>query len=323
VERLTAASERGHELHADKAAESPEGAEVAFAWDVLTGKGRELGRNLGREYPATAETEIVGSTDKILVEQDRVVIRDYKSGRGFGVEAPAKNLQLGFYAVAGAAVHGKDAARVELEFLDQEREIGADLDALDLAALRERIRSVWRRASEPQPKVVTGDHCTFCPCIVNCPAHLTMAVAFTEGIWPNVMPSDGLTIDKVAQGWEYLKNAKRVLGLVEKTYRAYASQWPVPLSDSKVLGAHDVERDSLDGVVTFQVLRDLHGEVVARAAVSMEATKSALDEALKPIAAKGQRAGMVREALAAISAANGVKTTKRCVVEEFQPKEGE
>jgi hypothetical protein len=321
VDCLTAASERGTALHAEQERESPEGAEVAFAYDVVTGRARELGRRLARQYPATAETEIVGTADKIVVEPERVIVRDYKSGAGFGVPPPEKNLQLGFYAVAAVGVFGKDAARVELDFLDQGRILGADLDAFDLTAIRIKLASIWRAANEPTPNVVTGDHCTGCPCVRNCPAHLTMAVAFTEGIWPNVMPSDGLTVERVAQGWEYLKNAKRVLGLVESTYRAFASQTPVPLASGKVLAAHDVEREELDGVVTFQTLRDLHGEAVARAAVSMEATKASLDRAIGPIAPARGKAKLVREALDALRASNGVVVKRGVRVEEFSPEE--
>lgn len=321
VDCLTDAMERGTEMHAERERESPEGAEVAFAYDVQTGRARELGRRLARNYPPTSETEIVGTADKLTVEPDRVVVRDYKSGAGFMVPAPAGNLQLGLYAVAAADVYGKNAARVELDFLDREQVPHADLDAFDLAAMRARIASVWRAATAPMPKVVTGDHCTGCPSIRNCPAHLTMAVAFTEGLWPGVLPSDGLTVEKVAQGWEFLGNAKRLIGLVEKTYRAFASQWPVPLANGKVLGEHEVQREELDGPVTFQVLRDLHGEPVARAAVGMETSKNALEEALRPIAAKGKRAGMVRDALKAIAAANGVVVKRGVRVEEFNPEE--
>lgn len=320
---LSAAAERGRELHAEKEVTSPDGAEVAYVYDVAIGKARELGRGLARAYGPLADSEIPGTTDKVTVEADRVVIRDYKSGYGYGVEAPAKNLQLGFYAVCAADVHGKSAALVELEFLDQDsRVIAADLDAFDLAAFRERITTIHARASEPTPPVVTGDHCSMCPAIVNCPAHLTMAIAFREGAWPGVMPTDGLTVQAVADGWEYLRNAKRVLGLVEKTYRAFASQWPVPLANGKVLGPVEREREELDGPVTYQVLRDMHGEAVARAAVGMETSKTAVDAALKPIAPPRGRAAMVREALAAVEAANGVSRKKRVFVEEYQP-EGE
>lgn len=322
VQSISAASERGKELHSEREINDPEGAEVAYAFDVVSGKARELGRNLGRNYPKTRATEIVGTTDKVTVEPDRVVVRDYKSGAGFGVAAPAVNVQLGFYAVCAAEVHGKNAARVELEFLDRDGQVvGADLDALDLAAMRERIRAIWNATGGETPTTVTGDHCTGCPCITRCPPHLTMAIAFSEGMWPDIMPSDGLTIEKLPQIWEHLKNAKRVVGLVEKTVRAIASQTPIALADGKVLGSHEVERSELDGVVTYQALRDLHGEEVARAAVSMETSKAALEEALKPIAGKGKRAGMVRDALKAIEAANGVVVKRSVRVEEFNPKE--
>lgn len=323
IDYLTAAREEGSEMHAEKERENPEGAEVAYAFDVLTGKARELGRRLGRAYGQLAETEIAGTADKMIVERERVVIRDYKSGHGFNVPAPKKNIQLGFYAVAACAVEGKDAARVELEFTDRGDSPGDDLDAFDLAAIRARIRAIWDAATAKEPKVVVGDNCSGCPAIRNCPAHLTMAIAFSEGLWPGVFPTDGLTVEKVAQGWDFLDRAYRVLGLAKKTYLAFASLVPVQLQNGKLLGPHEVQREELDGVVTYQMLRDLHGENVARAAVSMETSKNALEEALKPVAAKGKRAGMVREALQAIRDANGVVVKRSVRVEEHQPKEND
>lgn len=324
VAQLYGDAEAGTDAHADHEAACPpdEMAEVAFALNPETGMARILGKRLARGYGKAGlqPDEIPGTADRVKFSLPISDARDYKSGHGYMVARAGENLQLAHAALSVANIGGADQVRVAIEGPEGITS-EATLDAFDLAAARERIRAIWHAASAPSPAVVTGDHCWRCECIRNCPAHLTMAVAFTEGAWPGVMPTDGLTVERVAQGWEFLANAKRVLGLVEKTYRAFASLNPIPLANGKVLGEHPVEREELDGVVTYQILRDLHGESVARQAVSMEATKSALETALKPIAPNGKRAGMVREVLQAIRDANGVVVKRSMRVEEYQPKE--
>jgi len=324
IGELRADAEAGTDAHADHEAACPpdEMAEVAFALNPELGHARHLGQGLKREYPVDWSTEIPGTVDRMKrAPVDGVAeVRDYKSGFGYMVAPVERNLQLAHNALCVADTQHVETVRVAIDRPDGEGK-PVLFDAFDLAAARERIRAIWRAVNAPSPAVVAGDHCWRCECIRNCPAHLTMAIAFSEGLWPGVLPTDGLTVAKVAQGWEFLANAKRLLGLVEKTYRAFASLNPIPLANGKVLGEHEVQREELDGLITYQTLRDLHGEPVARQAVTMEATKSALETALKPIAPNGKRAGMVREALQAIRDANGVVVKRSMRVEEYQPKE--
>ena len=56
-------------------------AEVAFAYDVETGKARELGRDVERQYGKLAPTEIPGSLDLLYMVGDVLHIDDYKTGR--------------------------------------------------------------------------------------------------------------------------------------------------------------------------------------------------------------------------------------------------
>lgn len=324
VPMLHADADAGTEAHAEHEANCPpdEMAEVAYSFNPELGHARILGHGLKRDYPVQWNEEIPGTVDRVRREPVNGVaeVRDFKSGHGYMVASAERNLQLAHNALCVADTQHVDTVHVAIEGPDGPKS-QATLDAFALADARERIRRIWRNVNAPNPQAVTGDHCWRCECIRSCPPHLTMAIAFSEGLWPGVIPTDGLTVEKVALGWEYLANAKRVLGLAEKTYRAFAATWPVQLGNGKVLGEHPFEREELDGVVTYQVLRDLHGEAVARGAVEMSATKAALTEALKPIAPNGKRAGMVREALQAIRNANGVVVKRGVRVEEFNPKE--
>jgi hypothetical protein len=85
-----------------------------------------------------------------------------------------------------------------------------------------------------------------------------------------------------------------------------------------MLGFVSRQVDELDGPTVFKVLREMHGEDVARAAVEMDTSKAALERALKLIAPPRGKARMVREALAAIGVAGGIKKQLVQRVEEYQ-----
>lgn len=323
VRVLHADAEKGTEEHAALEAETPEGerAEVAYVWNVLTSKVRFVGIGLARNYGELQEGDIPGTLDNERVESGRVVVKDHKTGFGYMVAPVAVNLQLAHNAVCSAAFHGKRAALVQINRTSREKPEEAELDAIGLAAARSRLANIWRAASAEKPAVVAGDHCWRCECIQSCPAHVGMALAFTDGKWPDMLPSDGLTVEKVAQGWEHLRAAKKVLGLVEKTYRAFASSWPVPLASGKVLGETTSEVDVLDGQISLAVLRQLHGDKVAEAAIELSLTKASIERAVAPIAPPRGKAKLVRDSLAAIETAGGVKTIRKVCVEEFNPNQ--
>lgn len=321
VRVLHADAEKGTEEHAVLEAETPEGerAEVAYVWNVLTSKVRFVGIGLARNYGELQDGDIPGTLDRERVEPGRVVVKDHKTGFGYMVAPVAVNLQLAHNAVCSAAFHGKSAALVQINRTSREKPEEAELDAIGLAAARSRLAKIYRAASAEKPAVVAGDHCWRCECIQSCPAHVGMALAFTEGKWPDMLPSDGLTAEKVAQGWEHLRAAKKVLGLAEKTYRAFASSWPVQLLNGKVLGETIDEKDELDGQISLAVLKALYGEKVADAAAEVSLTKASIERALAPIAPPRGKAKLVRDSLTAITAAGGVKTIRKVCVEEFNP----
>lgn len=320
-------AERGRTLHAVKEMEQPEGAEIGLALNVLTGEAMDLGHIAGREYPPLEPGWLAGTTDRITIEPDRVIIRDYKSGFGFGVAPPAENLQLAFYAVAAARAHGRPAARVEIEYLDRDgRVVGADLDALDLAAAFARIRAVYDAACRPDPVVVTGDHCAMCPCIARCPAHVALALTVAQGVLPTDLPVLELTSAAIASGWPKVKAFKKLLGEVERAYRAYAAMEPVPLGSGRWLGQVSKPEDEIDGAVAMKVLRELHGSrgaEVAATAVEFSTSKAAIERGIALVAPRGQKAKMVRAALDHIAAEGGITRRFKTSIEEYESNDSE
>lgn len=320
TERMHDDAEAGTEAHAVLEAEDPANSEIGVAYNVLTSEARLLPRDGHRNYPAFPDNWVYGTADRVRVEAERVVVVDHKTGYGFNVSAAKENLQLGFYALALTAVHGKDSARVEVRYTDG-RVDAADLDRMDLDAIGSRIFAVVAaaRASSKaeEPRVVEGEvQCWRCPCVARCPAKVAMAVSLSVGIEARRLPTLELTPAVVADGWAKLKAMKQVLGEVERAYRAFASTEPVLLANGKTLGPVEKRRESVDGEIAFGVLKETLGEDVARAACEMSTSKTAIGDAIKSIAKKGSAAGIVRETMTAIELAGGISSKTSTGVEE-------
>ncbi len=168
----------GTAAHAELEKAPPAGgiAEVAFAYDVLSGSAREVGRSIGREYGALADSEIPGTTDVLMVQEDHVLLQDYKSGNGYAEQlagvynTPARNLQLQHNALSAALVYGKPRAVVEVVYLKSGEVKDCEMDAFDLEAIRSRLLAIWTRTQEnPQPVRNDGVQCWRCPAKKACP----------------------------------------------------------------------------------------------------------------------------------------------------------
>jgi hypothetical protein len=321
TDRVREDAEAGKRDHARMEATAPEGsmAEVAFVYNVLTGEAREVGRGLRRAYGKLAEGEIPGTTDLVTVEPDLVRVRDYKTGFGYLVAAPRNNMQLQHNALCAALVYGKQTAIVEVDKTEEEGEPErATFTAFDFAVIRARLRRIWDATQELNPAVVEGPYCWRCPAFSRCPAKTHLALALSTGQAPQELPTLELTPEAVARGWDRLKAAKRLLGEIEAIYRGFAKEHRIALGGGKMLGFVSRQVDELDGPTVFKVLREMHGEEVARAAVEMDTSKAALERALKLIAPPRGKARMVREALAAIGVAGGIKKQLVQRVEEYQ-----
>lgn len=163
---------RGQKEHARLEANPPPGSipEVAFAFNVLSGRAREVGRSIGREYGELAEGEIPGTTDLITPEQDHLLVTDFKTGAGFRVKHPTENLQLQHNAICAMAVYGKPRAILQIIFTRTGEVLDAELDIFDVAEVRERLRAIWEACREPEPAVNPGEYqCWRCPAMKACP----------------------------------------------------------------------------------------------------------------------------------------------------------
>ncbi len=298
-------------------------AEVAFAYDLSSGRARELGRGLSREqaYAQLSAGEIGGTADVVaLLGEDGVYVADWK---GWAWQAPAeRHFQIGFYALAAARAYRRRRAVVELIYLRHgvARRDRAELDGFALDALAERLERVDQQLEiagmaldGSRLEVRAGRWCQRCPALRagECPAHARLALQLAK---PDVLAEQiraTLRPDTAARAAHLLFAAEAQLATVRSALFAFASTQDVDLGNGAVLGL--IERrpkEYVRGEVVEAVLRQLHGPEVAEAAItrSIQSTKSAIKDALRPVAAKsGEKVTHLEaRAMAAIRSAKGV-----------------
>lgn len=294
-------------------------AEVAYGWNLGTGAGREVGRNVGRGYP-TQPGEVYGTADLVALSADSqtVHVLDVKTGRGW-MPSAAESAQLRFLALAACATYG--CAQAEVGHLHV-REDGtvwlerATLDALELDLFAEQLRTLHADAQAGKGALAEGPWCRYCPSFASCPAKAALACASVG------LPAQ-LTPEVVAQAWTRMKEVRQVLDRVEEALREFASTTPVSLGNGMQLAAVESSRDELDGAKVYAVMLKLYGDEVARASVELEASKKSVDRGVRLVAeqlkAQGEKATLKdlnAKALEAVRQAGGVLTKSRVEVRE-------
>jgi hypothetical protein len=296
-------------------------AEVAFAYDTVTGKARELGRGIGRRYEC-ASTEIAGTADvTALLDDDGVFVADFKSGWSRRTAA-RESMQLRFYALAAARAYGRTRAVVQVirvfddgETWTDEAALDAfDLDsfALDLGALASSVEGDRKLFAEGvEPEMVEGPQCRWCPAFSRCPAKCAL-VASAAGA--EVGP---LTPDVAARAYDRLKLYKAAIERAEGILKDYARATPIALSDGTVYGVRLDSTKALDGKVAAAALRDLLGDAAGEA-ITVEVTQAGIKRALK---AAGRPAKELDSILETIKARGGLRVVQAPKLVAHKPKE--
>ena len=283
-------------------------AEVAFAWDYETDTGRELGRNLKRDYPATKPSEYRGTADVVGVTRDEVVILDYKSGYA---KMPRENWQLRLLALAASRAYNRPSARVAIvRTWSLEKFRPLVFDALDLAEFAAQLRAMpamWAG----EPSFVQGDHCEHCPAFASCPAKL--ALWQTAGV-----TGPQITEENAAAVYQRADAVAQVLSRVRSGLAIWAKDHPIQLPDGMVYGPVMKEREAVDPFVVQAVLTKLHGPEVAAKAMDLDTSKAAIGRAIATIAPKGKKAKMIDEVLKAVEEQHGIVVTKKESIEEHR-----
>lgn len=301
-------------------------SEVAFAWDWETGKARELGRGLERDYSDCGPTEIAGTIDALGVSE-RLYIGDYK---GPGYVSAKDNAQLLFAAMCASKVYGIDDALLEIiNIRDGQNWRGrATVDLFELAEFEAKLKQTCKvvaaytapiimmkpldkeqalkdiAASKPfqilenenrvtrTVPVHEGEHCRYCPAYDSCPAK-TLAIR-------NILNTDEqITVseESAADAYRAWKQMKTIVNRLGDSLHSYAAERPFRVDEKSMFGPHTSNgKDKLDGDISYQIIRDQLGQEAADMAVSHTATKRGIAAAVRQGKESGKVTGTLKAA---------------------------
>jgi hypothetical protein len=305
-------------------------AEVAVAYDLATGRGRELGVGIGRTYPALGASEIAGTADLVAIAPGRVVVVDYKGASDVG--APEQNEQLLFYALALARAHDADEVTLAIAYLATGHVTPpVTVDTLELEAFAQRLVRLQRDIdtqsirvfSGRMPDVAEGKHCTWCPAAHACPARTALLRRLVSGEERDdlelLRPLDGAT---ARAAYERLQAGKGLLKRIEQALYKYAGEQPIDLGGGRWFGKHTKRsNEEISGDIAHAVLEQMHGRAVADAAVERVATKAGIARALKECVPRGAVSAAERAVLAAIRDNGGARRETKETVGEFSARD--
>lgn len=299
-------------------------SEVAFAFSVRTGKARELGRDISRDYSSASDDEICGSADIVaLVGDDAVFVGDIKTGFKH-LRAPADNWQFKFLGLAAARAYGRSRAIVELIRIGSDGEpyrVGGELDLLDLASISEELRVLHAdvaraAAADVEPPATTGAHCSGCPSISFCKAATALIRAPGDG-WAEV------TAEHALAAYEQREAVRAVLAKMDEQLDDFAAAHPFPLRDGRWYGAIDKSRESLEGAQVWALINERYGADEAWKVTQISATKKAIEDLAARVVAKsgGKKTHVTRELLDALRERKAIRTKFFQSVGAYKPKE--
>lgn len=297
--------------------------EVAYEFDLGTNQAREVGRNLGRDYPRKPGC-LYGTADLVAVSRDRsvVYVLDFKTGYA-DLGAPDASEQLRFLALCAARVYGALDARVGFVFV---REDGTswtkwgDVSTFDLEVFAAELAGLREDVEKRRGDFVEGSHCRYCPAFAQCPSKVTLLSKMPE-------EPTALTPETAAAAWAWLERLQEAAEKAQGLLKEFARENPFTLPSGLVVGPVEASRDELDGRIVFGVLNSFYGPEVARAGVELEATKKSLDRAVRKVYEEKKAAGekvtlkqLNEHALEQVRITGGLVTKTKTEVKAHKPK---
>lgn len=311
-----AAREEGGAILADAATM----AEAAFVWDATWEGGEFLGRNLGRNYGSAPARGYCGAADYVRLAPDGVVeVLDLKTGYG-AVAPPRSNAQLALLALAACDHYDVKTARVGLLWAPRDAtprakwgelpKDGLDAFASILGRLTDSLRA-YEAQKETLP-VVAGGHCTYCKSRKACPV---MAQREAEALALPQVSRLAVTPENAGEVWVKVDAARAILDeLKSECIRIALAQGGVRLPNGLTRRQVASYTDALDAEVVWRTLSAKWGPEVAKAGVTLDASKASVmraAKAAKELGAEGSAAALQRDVLKAVEAAGGLSRKSR------------
>lgn len=229
--------------------------EIAFAYDVAHDTARCLGPWLDRAYDV-GPTEISGTADLIApptADRPRWLVVDFKGEEE--VDPARVNLQLGFFALCLARLHGVDEVDVAIGYLRHGGGIRWDratLGPFDLEAVASRFVEITaaidavrvQLAAGTTPDVSTGLHCRRCPALIVCPAQVAAARALLD-VPPTNEALAQASAEDAGAAWVRVKVLGELTDRIRAVLTARAEVAGLPLPDGARLVPVETVRRTL------------------------------------------------------------------------------
>jgi hypothetical protein len=293
-------------------------AEIAFAYDPDTDRGRELPTKGHRDYGAAGPNEFAGTVDVVSMDLDLVEITDWKFGRRENVKVPGSNAQLRFLALAAARTYDVDRARVRIGFVDDDGGVlfeSSDLDAFELDAIAAEMADLaarLRAPGAPEPEQL----CKRCPAVTSCPATaktiVDMVPASDAAAFPIVAdPAAIAGPDHAAWLLHRARAVQKAAELVVNALEVYADKnGGIPVAPGIVWAGRDIKIERIESTPEAEALV----KEVLPEAVKSAITKKSIEDAARarklPIAQTSQTV------LARLKVAGCIKTSVQRRYEE-------
>lgn len=311
--------------------------EVAYAWNWKTGKARELGRGIGRNYELTAapptDDEIPATLDLVGYAPRVGYVGDYKTGHS-RLPAPDRNGQLLLGALCVQSVHGCDECVVELIHLHRDGDhhrVRRTVDSWELGAFAAELGAAmgqvehWRAEYEAGREVSAreGSHCDHCPAFNACPAKTALiraipreltAIGVSQELDERgkfVMHGGAITASNASAIWMLLERLQDVIDRAKQEVCGIAAvAGEIALPDGRVIGRLQTERRVLDGRIGAEVIEERYGRQTRDEVVELKLSITALQKAVAKHIKPGQkvtgRDGVLDLVLAEIERRGGV-----------------
>lgn len=310
----------------------PEGEyEVACSYDTMSGVG-----HVGLEADmGLTPNHILGHTDiyrPVSVGENKAIyIGDLKSGIAAHVPSVSECLQTGFYALCAARSQQVETAVVEIirvadsGFVERDSTVldGWALDAIEaeLLDLVGRVRNAQDVVeSGGVPVVTTGNHCKYCPALVNCPAQMKlvrMLASEPVSLEKDIMTA--LTPKTAPVAYQKYRQAQEILSRIRQALYLYAEEHPIEIGNGMVLGPVSVRSARLDGETVHTVMSEMFDGAVAHKAVKLSTTKTAIRAALRPAVGPGQLLRSEKAVLEAVRNQGGLQHKETVQIRAHRP----
>lgn len=292
--------------------------ESAFAWNVDTDMGVQLGRVSRAEYPPLPW--LPGKPDLVIRHSDgRCTVVDHKSFEE--VDDADKNAQAHTYALMVARTWGYDEVDVMIRYRATWRQPSyATLNMLDLAAHADRLRrlrdDIALARVTPQVFLNDGPHCRYCPAFLSgCPRQEALARRLTSPAVP--LFADDHDAERAL---DLLERVKTFTARLTAAVYARAAERPIPRRDGTVFAPRAVAGNRvIDGDAAYEMIKKKYGQEVADKAVTREATQKGIEAALKQAGVRG--AGARKDEIIEALESDGAVTRKTKTVYESVPPE--